>query len=147
MTDYGSNAEHANVVLQRLRDEMPSQIPVFEASNGGPSVVPTGQEPPYITVHISGNSAPGGRLPALSTRFVQRAFVHAVGATEDAARKVLDYVDAALVDYRPTIAGRSVYPIRPEPAREPFVTEPVARSTVEITAVYRLESDPGRQGS
>lgn len=147
MTDYGTVVDHADAVMDRLYAQMPADIEVYPAAAGGPSVVPPGAIPPYVSVHISGSPDNGGRLNLLSTRFTQRAYVHCVGANDEAARIVLDYVNAALVDYRPEIPGRSVYPIRAEPPREPFVAEPVAQSTVEITGVYRLESEPGRQSS
>ena len=147
MADYGTLADHADVVLDRLRSELPAEIPVFPAEAGGPSVVPREQAPPYVSVHINGYRANGGRLDLRSTRFTERIYAHCVGANDIAARTVLDQVAEALVDWRPEISGRSVYPIREEPPREPITNEPVGFTTVTITGVYRLESEPGRDGS
>jgi hypothetical protein len=99
-------------------------------------------------VHFVTEHTPvGQRLSGLSSRSITRAFVHHVGANDVAARALLRRTRQAWLDVRPVIAGRSVYRIKHEQTREPQTTEPVAQTTVTITAIYRLEQDPGVSGS
>lgn len=145
MADYGSLQDHADAMLALLYAE--ELLTVYPAEGGGPTTVPAEAEPPYVSVHFADDRPLGGRLDHKSTRMVVRAYAHCVGANDIAARAVVDLVAAAWLDVKPYILGRSVYPIRYEQSREPQPTEPVAQTTVTITSVYRLETDPGRDGS
>lgn len=143
--NYGTLQDHADAVLALLRAD--SSLTVYPASGGGPSTVPVGTTPPYVSVHLVADRPSGGRLDTRSTRIRVRIYCHCVGANDIAARAISDRVSTALLDVRPDIAGRSVYPIRHEQSREADSTEPVAQTTVTITDVYRLESEPGVDGS
>ena len=140
VSDYGSAQADADAMLALLRDR---PITVYPDENGGPSTVPPGAVPPYVSVHFATENADGNSLNTKSTRTRTRAYAHCVGANDIAARAMLGQVQAAWLDVRPTIAGRECFPIRQEPTREADVTEPVATTTVTLTAVYRLESVPG----
>lgn len=118
-------------------------ITVYPAATGGPSTVPPKATPPYVSVHFVTQHGDGGRLDTKSTRTLTRAYAHCVGADDIAARAMLDQVQAAWLDVVPTVVGRTCYPIRHEQTRDADTTEPVAQTTVTITAVYRLESSPG----
>lgn len=141
MADYGSAQAEATAMLTLLRAQ--SGLTVYPDEGGGPSTVPVGTTPPYVVVHFTTEDIDGGRLDTKSTRTRTRAYAHCVGANDIAARAVLDKVRAAWLDVVPTISGRNCFPIRAEPTREPFSTEPVAQTTVTITAVFRLETVPG----
>lgn len=146
MADYGDEHEDATAMLELLYAQ--DDITTYPAEGGGPTTVPTGATPPYRSVHFVTEHTPvGERLASLSSRSITRAFVHHVGANDIAARALLRRTRQAWLDVKPAIAGRSCYPIRHEQTREPQPTEPVAQTTVTITAVYRLESQPGADGS
>jgi len=145
MADYGSEQDHADAMLALLRAE--SSLTVYPAATGGPSTVPNGALPPYVSVHFVSEHLDNNNLTTLSTRTRTRAYAHCVGANDIAARAMTAKVRDAWLDVVPVIAGRSVYPIRHEQTREAQPTEPIAPTTVTITVVYRLEDQPGRQGS
>lgn len=149
MSDYGDEQDHANAMLTLLRAQ---PITVYPATTGGPTTVPVGATPPYVSVHFVTEHDSGNHLTTKSTLARTRAFAYCVGANDIAARAMAAQVRAAWLDVRPVIAGRSVYPIRHEQTRDVVAqetrpTEPVAQTTVTITAIYRLEDRPGRQGS
>lgn len=142
--DYGSAQDDATAMLTLLRE---GSATVYPAEGGGPSTVPVGATPPYISVHFVTENIPGRRLETRSTRTRTRAYAHCVGANDIAARAMVDEVAAAWLDVRPVIAGRTCDMIRHEQTREAQPTEPVAQTTVTLTAVYVLETGPGVDGS
>lgn len=149
MSDYGDEQDHANAMLTLLRAR---PITVYPPTTGGPSTVPVGASPPYVSVHFVTEHVDGDHLNTKSTRSRTRAFAYCVGANDIAARAMAAQVRQAWLDVRPEIAGRSVYPIRHEQTRDLLAqdtqpTEPVAQTTVTITSIYRLEDLPGRQAS
>lgn len=145
MADYGSLVDHAAPVMALLYGQ--AGVTTYPAVAGGPSTVPPGTAPPYRSVHIVADRPDGQRLNHLSTRFRARIYVHHVGASTRAARELSDLTAEVLLDVRPDVDGRSCYPIRHESSQQPLVNEPVAQTAVTITDVYRLESDPGVDGS
>lgn len=144
MSDYGDEQDHADALLELLRAR---PITVYPAATGGPATVPPAAPPPYVSVHFVPQHVDGGRLDTRSTRLITRAFAHCVGANDIAARAMAKHVRLAWLDVRPAIHGRSVYPIRHEQTRDAQPAEPVAETIVTITAVYRLEDQPGVDGS
>ncbi len=141
MADYGNLQAHADAILALLRAD--SSLTVYPPSGGGNTTVPAGTPTPYVVVQVIADRPDGGRLQHLSTRMRVRAYCQCVGANDIAARAVSQRVCDALLDKRPTITGRSVYPIRHEIGRDPLSTDTTGTTTVTITDVYRLESDPG----
>lgn len=144
MAEYGSAQSDADAMLTLLRAR---PVTVYPPAGGGPSTVPPEATPPYVSVHFVTDNIPGGRNDLRSTRTRTRAYAHCVGANDIAARAMLDQVQAAWLDVRPEISGRRCDPIRHEATREAQPTEPVAQTTVTLTAVYRLETGPGVDGS
>lgn len=140
MANYSTSQADANAMLALLRAR---PITVYPDADGGLSTVPDGATPPYVVAHFVTQHVDGNNLPTKSTRTITRAYAHCVGDDDIAARAMLDQVQAAWLDVRPAISGRNCYPIRHEQTRDVSTTEPVAQTTVEITAVYRLESVPG----
>jgi hypothetical protein len=145
MADYGTLQDHADVMLELLRDDV--ELVVYPAESGGPTIVPPGALPPYVSVHFVADTPLGGQLDHRSTRMRVRAYAHCVGANDIAARAVSDRVRTAWLDVRPVIDGRVVYPIRNEVGRDPTANEATGAGTVVITDTYRLETTPGRGGS
>jgi hypothetical protein len=144
---YGWLQDHAAAMLDLLYD-VGADLVVFPAEGGGPTIVPAGTPPPFVSVHFAADRPLGGRLTMLSTRFRMRSYAHCVGANDIAARAVSDLVAAAWLDVRPVILGRSVYPIRSELSRDdPRPDQSTGTEYVTITDTYRLESDNGVGGS
>lgn len=146
MADYGYLQDHADAVLDLLRA---SDLVVYPAEVGGTVTVPDGASPPYVSVHFAAERPLGGRLTHRSTRMRMRIYCHCVGQTDIAARAVSDMVSEALLDQLVVIPGRSCYPIRHEGNREqpPREDESTGILTATLTEIYRLESDPGVDGS
>ena len=65
MADYGSAQGDADAMLELLRD---GAATVYPASGGGPTTVPVGATPPYISVHFVTENINGRRLETRSTR-------------------------------------------------------------------------------
>lgn len=145
MADYGHLQDDGDAVLALLR-AVPS-LTVFPDEAGGPTVVPAGALPPYVSVHFSSVASLGGTLSHRSTRHATRAYCHCVGADDIAARAVSVLVRNALLDVVPTIDGRVCFPIRNEVGRDPREDESTGEGRVTITDTYRLESLPGVTGS
>lgn len=144
MADYGSLQDHADAMLDLL---YAADLTVYPAEDGGPSTVPVGASPPYVSVHFAGDRPYGERQDGRSTYLRIRAYAHCVGANDIAARAVCDLVAAAWLDVRVDIHGRSRDRIKFEQSREASTTEPVAQTTVTITDIYVLETSPGVDGS
>lgn len=145
MTDYGSFDEHVAAVMDLLYAA--ANLTVYPEENGGATVVPPGTPTPYVLVQAVGERDDGRKLRHLSTRMLVRFYCQCVGANHLAAQRVSDLVADAILDYVPTINGRSCYPIRQDISRDPLSSDTTGATTVTITDVYRLESDPGRDGS
>ncbi|MFV2094825.1 hypothetical protein ACFHW1_04950 [Micromonospora sp. LOL_014] len=128
---------HADAILDLLRAD--SELTVID----GP--VPQGTVPPYVVVYIddSDPELPDSRpLTGDSERHVTRGYIHSVGSNGVAVRAVRQRVRAALLDVRPTIAGRSCMPIRREDGQPARSDEETGSPLVSAVDVYRLESVP-----
>jgi len=144
MADYGYLQDHADAMLALLYAD--PDLTVYPPEGGGPTTVPAGTEPPYVSVHFAADRPLGGRLDHKSTRLRMRAYAHCVGANDIAARAVCDLVANAWLDVKPSVDGRNTYPIRSE-LSVPQANEVTGSTTVTITDTYRLESGPGSDGS
>lgn len=143
--NYGSAQDHADAVLELLR-AVPN-LTVYPEEAGGNFTVPNGAPPRYVSVHMTADRPLGGRLDMRSTRFRQRIYTHSVGENDIAARAVADLVSGALLDVVPFVDGRVCYPIRSEVGGDPREDESANALVVTITDTWRLESEPGRDGS
>jgi hypothetical protein len=145
MADYGLLQDHADAVLGLL---YASDLTVYPSETGGAATVPNEAPPPFVSVHLAVYRPNGGRLTTRSTRMVARIYANCVGADDIQARGVSDLVAAALLDVRPTIAGRTCFPIRHETQQQPpREDESAGALLVTLTEIYRLESLPGVDGS
>lgn len=145
---YGWLQDHAAAMLDLLYAYDADELVVYPAEGGGPTIVPRGTPPPFVSIHFAADRPLGGRLTMLSSRLRLRAYAHCVGANDIAARTVSDLVAAAWLDVRPVILGRTVYPIRSELSRDdPRPDQSTGIQYVTITDTYRLETDNGVGGS
>jgi hypothetical protein len=145
VTDIGYLQDHADAVLDLLRS-VPA-LAVYEESDGGPTTVPPGVDPPYVTVHMVSARTIGPDLTMRSTRMSVRIYTHSVGLNDVAARAVSDLVAEALLDQKPYIDGRVVFPIRQEVGNDPREDESAGYLTSTITETWRLDTLPGSSSS
>lgn len=141
---------HADAFLTPLRADTGLVVyPVANAAPGsGTSTIPDGAAPPYVSVHVTfgrglGPDPVNPTLDMRSGRALARAYCHCVGGDDIAARAVAQRVQAALLDVRPTIAGRTCYPIRFDAFEPPRPDESTGQLISDLVVVYRLESVPG----
>jgi hypothetical protein len=142
--------DHAGALIGLLR--VASHLVVFPVEDGadgsGSANVPHRTAPPYVSVHVTFGRALGPdpvnpTLDMRSGRATARAYCHCVGRDDVGARAVAQLVEAALLDVRPTIAGRTCFPIRFESAEPPRSDESTGLLVANLTVVYRLDSVPG----
>lgn len=137
-----SLAAHATAVLALLYAE--TRLTVYPAEDNGPRVAPNGASGSYVTIHFATQRPKDGRITMRSTRMQIRIYAHCTGATDDAARRVADLVAGVLLDVRPAIAGRVVYPIDHETGQPPRPDESTGRLASTLTEIYMLRSEAGR---
>jgi hypothetical protein len=70
-------------------------------------------------------------------------YCHCVGSSDTASLVVAGQVRTALLDQRPTIAGRSVDRIRFVSSLPPQRDETLRRAVLDTVAVYQLQTRPG----
>lgn len=88
-------------------------------------------------------TADGNALDGLSSAWTVRWYCHSVGANEYSAVAVGMRVNRALMDVRPTIAGRACGRIEQETAQPPTRDEATGTTVFDLIAVYRLITMPG----
>lgn len=105
-------------------------------------LVPARPVLPYAVVWPDSGRAERSSILAASNVVASEMYVTCVGSSREQAQWVAEKVDAALLDVRPTITGRSCWPI------EQVLTRPVQRDDdvdpplVYAVNVYRLASIP-----
>lgn len=132
---------HARAGLDLL--EADAALTVYEG--GVPSPTP---DPPYVVVYtiVTWPSALEGGANALDHRSVTchvSWLCHCVGLTAAAARAVGMRVRAALLNQRPTIAGRSCGLIQQDDAQPPTRDESTGRLVIDVMSTYSLYTAPG----
>jgi hypothetical protein len=130
---------HINAFLDRLRaDTGPPALVVYPNAEG---FVPINPPPPYVRVWTTIDrpiEAGGNALTGLSTTWTTRAYVHSVGLNEYSAAAIRMRVRVALLDFRPTIAGRSCGMIRHEASQPPQRDEGTGTPVFDMADTYRL---------
>lgn len=105
-----------------------------------------GPELPYVLVYTTVKWPPDGTANALDAQAVTVEVewnCHCVAETAAAARAVQMRVRAALLNKRPTIAGRSVGLIKQEEVLPPNRDESTGRLVMDCVSNYTLVSAPG----
>lgn len=132
---------HADAVLALLRAG--SGLTVYPKATGGPTNVPNGAVPPYVSVHVAATRPTDGRMPMHSTRMYVRIYCHCTGTNDIGARAVSDHVARLILGVRPVVAGRVSYPIRHETEQPPRPDESTDQLVTTLTEVYGWQTDPG----
>jgi hypothetical protein len=126
-------------------------LALIDADNASPALVwfdgkvPAGTDPkvtPYVVVYFDSND-PEADFTAAPWLFQMTATCHCVGGNAQAARMVADRVRTALLGVRPTVAGRSCYPITRESGVPPQRDESTGSLVMDQVDQYVLQSIPG----
>lgn len=133
--------DHADAILTLLRAD--TSLTTYPLPDPGPKIVPDGATPPYVVCYVNARRTTGDLMAAPSSRVIVTVTCHSVGADPIAARAVAARVAAALLDVKPTIAGRRCFPIRHDVGGSPSVDTSTGVQLVTQIDVYRLESVPG----
>jgi hypothetical protein len=131
--------EHAAAVLALLNAAITTPRKVFDGkvdANTDPSVNP------YILVYFDSND-PEFDKEANAWRFELTATCHCVGGNAQAARQMADLARTALTAVRPTVTGRSCFPITREPGTPPQRDESTGVLVMDQIDQYVLRSLPG----
>lgn len=84
--------------------------------------------------------AAGNSLRGRSTTWTTRWYVHHVGQTDTALRALQMQSRTALLDQRPTVAGRNCGLIRQEAVQPPQREERAGPMVLDLVVVYRMPS-------
>lgn len=131
--------EHASAVLTLLNAAVTAPRKVFDGkvdANTDPRVNP------YVLVYFDSND-PEFDFEAGAWRFDLTVTCHSVGGNAQAARQIADLVRSALLAVRPTVAGRSCYPISREAGSPPQRDESAGFLVMDQIDQYLLSSIPG----
>jgi hypothetical protein len=116
---------------------------------GAPTVyrggVPTTAAAPYALIYISDvdpENGPSRTINGDVGSYCCWAYVHCVGATQEAALRVADLVRDRLLNVAPTIAGRQCRRIRREDGRPVERDQSTTVGRWDKVDVYRLDSEP-----
>jgi hypothetical protein len=133
--------EHYDAVMSLLRADVgPPALKVYPDAEG---FVPTNPTPPYVRVFFyieRPADDPGNSLKGASTTWTCRWLVHCVGANEYATIATAMRVNRALQDVRPTITGRTCWPIRQDGSNPPQRDESTGVLVVDRLDTYRLKT-------
>lgn len=133
---------HAQAVLDRLRTHGSPVITVHDGQ------VPDGALPPYALVRFTFRYLTAADQPSSSNlSFESRALettarVYAVGASAQSARAIYNRAAVALLNWSPTVAGRSCSPIRQIDSFDTPADESTGVDYFEAGADYRFTSIP-----
>jgi hypothetical protein len=134
---------HINAGLGLLRAD--GSLTVYPDTEGN-TPLPASRADHYVRVYTSierpaehGNNNLGGA----SSTWTVRWYCHCVGPNEYSAAAVGMRVRAALLDVRPTIAGRTCGLIRQDAGNPPTRDETTGVPVMDEVTVYRLVTGPG----
>lgn len=132
---------HLNAGMDLLRAQ--ATIATYPDAEG---FVPTALTPPHRRVYTSIDRPMDGdanALNGLSATWLVRYYVHNVGANEYAAAALAIQTRTALLDVRPTIAGRSCGMFRQEASQPTQRDSSTGTDAYDRVDVYVLMTAPG----
>ncbi len=130
-----------NAGLDLLRADTGLRV-IPDADGNLPNPLPP---PPYVRAYTSIERLPdfgANSLLGTSGTAVVRWWLHCVGANETAANAVAMRASRALLDARPTVAGRECGPIRHEAAQPARRDDDLGYQVIDRVDVYRMTSTP-----
>jgi hypothetical protein len=136
----GIDKAHADAVLGLLHAALdPVPILVFDGKVDDPT--PNVAAQPWVLVYLQPTwptDGTGNTLDGQSRTYLLRVFTHSTGATAAAARAVGGMVRAALLDVRPTVAGRVTGLIRWVDGNPPDRDETLGTLVMDKVDVWEL---------
>jgi len=115
-----------------------ANLVVYPDAEGFTPVEPS---PPYVRTYPTIDrpaDAPANALSGISQQWLTRWYCHCVGANEYASLAVAMLVRTALLDQRPTIAGRNCGLIREDQFLPPTKDDSTGATVFESVLVFRL---------
>jgi len=105
--------------------------------------VPDAPSYPYAVLYPDLGMLTPPMLTNVSCELTMTLYVHAVGTTRDQAQWVAEKIRDALIDVRPAVTGRHLWPIRQDITRPPERDDTLPAVVVfDQVATYRLRSVP-----
>lgn len=139
---------HAAAVLDRLRSSGTPALTVFDGRVPVPPEVATLPAPPYVVVRFAFRSLGAGARPDGSNMIFQSlpfevtARVYSVAGNGQALRAMVNRVQVALLDWVPSVAGRSCGPMRHMDSFDALPDERTGVTFFEAGDDYRFTSYP-----
>jgi hypothetical protein len=136
---------HAAAVLDRLRTSGAPALTVYDGKVPDTQPPPV---PPYVLVRFTFITLDAGQRPdASNLRFDSRpmqvtARVYSIGSNAQAMRALTNRVAVALLDWRPSVAGRSCSPVRHIDSFPVVPDEQTGTTYFEAGDDYRFTSVP-----
>jgi hypothetical protein len=132
---------HVDAALTLLRAD--AGLTVYPDAEGNTPAV-RAQRYVRVYAHIERpRSAEGNALDSRSVAWTTRWYLHCVGPNEPSATAVAMRANRALMDVRPTIAGRSCDLIEQEASNPPTRDESTGAAVFDQVDVYTLRTLPG----
>lgn len=136
---------HADAFLGLLHAALdPVPISVFDGKV--PDPLPDIKANPWVIVYFDPGWPTDGAANALdgkSVTYVLHGYCHCVAGSMAGVRAVTGQVRAALLNVRPTVAGRACWPIRWSAGQPANPDETLGQLVMDKVDVYELMTGPG----
>lgn len=135
----GIDKAHADAILALLSAGVDSHVSVFDGEVPEPFPDPAAN--PWVLVYFQPRwptDGAGNAYDGQSRTYQPRFYCHCTGATAAAARSVAGQVRAALLNARPTVAGRACGLIRWFDGQPPNRDETLGFLVMDQVDVYEL---------
>jgi hypothetical protein len=139
---------HAAAVLTRLQAAPPASPAMVVHDGKVPDAPDPGAEPPYAVVRFSWRKLTATESPAStsltfdSVTYQIEVSVHSVGADARATRGVATRAESQLLNWTPTVAGRTCTPLRQISGETLPANEAMGAPREEQVDVYSFRSQP-----
>jgi hypothetical protein len=137
--------DHANAVLTLLHTAL-DPVPIAVYDGVVPSPFPDPAANPWLLVYFDASWPTDGAANTLdgkSATYVLTVQCHSTAASAAGARAIAGQARAALLNVRPTVAGRVCWPIRRVEGQPPNKDETLGFLVMDKVDVYELASAPG----
>jgi hypothetical protein len=141
----GLEKAHADAFLALLHAAL-DPVPIAVYDGVVPSPYPDPATTPACLVYFAAEwptDGTGNAIDGLSITYRLRAYCHSIGATAAAARSIGGQVRAAVLNIRPTVAGRSCGPIRWYDGQPPAKDETLGALVMDRVDVFEFLTTPG----
>jgi hypothetical protein len=139
MSDLVDKA-HADAFLGLLHAAL-DPVPIAVYDGLVPSPFPDVKAAPWVLVYFDADwpiDGAGNSLDGTARTYVLRAYCHSTGATAAAARAIAGQVRAAVLNVRPTVAGRTSGMVRHAGGQPPNRDETLGFLVMDKADVYEF---------